>query len=54
MITALDTNIPSALWSGKPFAASVAASLARASQEGCLVVCGVVYAELLAYPSRPW
>ena len=25
MITALDTNIPSALWSGQPFGAGVAA-----------------------------
>jgi len=50
MITALDTNIPSALWSGPPLAAGISASLARASQEGTLVVCGVVYAELLAYP----
>jgi hypothetical protein len=47
MITALDTNIPSALWSGKPLATGVAASLARAGQEGSLVICGVVYAELL-------
>jgi predicted nucleic acid-binding protein len=50
MITALDTNVPSALWSGQSFAASVAASLARAGQEGGLVISGVVYAELLAYP----
>jgi predicted nucleic acid-binding protein len=50
MITALDTNVPSALWSGKPFAAAVAAALARAAQDGGLLICGPVYAELLAYP----
>jgi predicted nucleic acid-binding protein len=50
MITALDTNIPSALWSGKPFAPSIAASRSQASQEGSVVLCSVVYAELLAYP----
>ena len=50
MITALDTNIPSALWSARPFASSVAADLARLSLEGSLAICGAVYAELLAYP----
>jgi predicted nucleic acid-binding protein len=50
MITALDTNIPSALWSGNPAARSLAASLVRASRDGDLVICGAVYAELLAYP----
>jgi predicted nucleic acid-binding protein len=50
MITALDTNILSALWSAKPFAQAVAATLERFSREGQLVISGPVYAELLAYP----
>ena len=50
MIIALDTNIPSALWSGQPFAAGVAASLARAGQEGSLVVCGVVLCRVVRVP----
>ena len=50
MITALDTNIPSALWSAEPLATEIAALLARARSDGGLIVCGPVYAELLAYP----
>src|SRR5271157_3696242 len=50
MITAIDTNIPSALWSAKPLAAGIAEALARAAGDGSLRVCGAVYAELLAYP----
>jgi len=50
MITALDTNILSVIWSGGSEAPDVAASLSRASEEGALIICGPVYAELLAYP----
>lgn len=50
MITALDTNIPSALWSAEPLATEIAKLLARARGDGGLIVCGPVYAELLAYP----
>jgi predicted nucleic acid-binding protein len=50
VITALDTNIPSALWSAEPLAREIAAVLAQARSNGGLIVCGPVYAELLAYP----
>jgi predicted nucleic acid-binding protein len=50
VITAIDTNIPSALWSSEPLATEVSMVLARAHAAGGLIVCGPVYAELLAYP----
>jgi predicted nucleic acid-binding protein len=49
--TALDTNVLSALWSGEPLASRMANQLADAHARGGLVVCGPVYAELLAHPS---
>ncbi len=51
MRTAIDTNVISALWSGEPLAAKVAAGLAEAQAQGGLVICGAVYAELMAHPS---
>jgi predicted nucleic acid-binding protein len=51
MRTAIDTNVISALWSGEPLAAKVASELAEAQTLGGLVICGAVYAELLAHPS---
>lgn len=51
MRTAIDTNVISALWSGEPLAGKIARDLARAQEQGGLVVCGAVYAELLAHPS---
>jgi predicted nucleic acid-binding protein len=50
MRTALDTNIISALWASEPLARQVEALLVRARQEGGLVICGPVYAELRAHP----
>jgi len=50
MKTALDTNILSALWSNEASAANIAKCLGEAKQEGAVVLSGVVYAELLAYP----
>ncbi len=50
MRTSLDTNILSALWSNEPEAANVARRLAEAKQSGALLISGVVYTELLAYP----
>jgi predicted nucleic acid-binding protein len=50
MRTSLDTNILSALWSNEPGAASIAKRLGEAKQAGAILVSGVVYAELLAYP----
>ena len=50
MRTAIDTNVISCLWSSTPLAAEMATRLGQASNEGGLVVCGPVYAELLAHP----
>jgi predicted nucleic acid-binding protein len=48
--TAIDTNVLSALWSKEPSASHIAGILGTAKADGGLVVCGPVYAELLAYP----
>ncbi len=50
MRTALDTNILSALWSNEASAENIAKCLGEAKQDGAIVLSGVVYAELLAYP----
>jgi len=50
MRTAVDTNIISALWSSEPAAGVVSRVLNDARQQGRLMVCGPVYAELLAHP----
>ena len=50
MLTAIDTNIISALWSKEPASEGVAASLFAARQQGALVLCAVVQCGLLAYP----
>ncbi len=51
MLTAIDTNIISCLWSKEPASTNVAASLFKAKQEGGLIISAAVYAELLAYPN---
>lgn len=50
MRTTLDTNVLSALWSREPLAGAIARQLWEAKQAGALLLSGVVYAELLAYP----
>lgn len=50
MLTAVDTNVISALWSKEPVAGEMKELLFSARQEGGLVMCAPVYAELLAYP----
>ena len=50
MRTSVDTNILSALWSNEPGAAGIAKDLSEAKQAGAVLISGVVYAELLAYP----
>ncbi len=50
MRTSLDTNILSALWSNEPSASDIAKRLGEAKQSGAVIVSGLVYAELLAYP----
>ena len=51
MRTAIDINVISALWSGEPLGAKIATDLAQAQSQGGLVICGAVYAELMAHPS---
>ena len=51
MRTAIDTNVISALWSREPAASQMASLLGRARDEGGLVICAPVYAELLAHPN---
>lgn len=50
MRTAIDTNVISALWSKEPTCQLVLTLLGEAHRAGGLVICGVVYAELLAHP----
>lgn len=50
MRTAIDANVISALWSKEPSAERAAELLGGAKRSGGLVMCGAVYAELLAYP----
>lgn len=50
MLSAVDTNVISALWSKEPAATGMMELLLSARQKGGLVVCAPVYAELLAYP----
>lgn len=50
MRTAVDTNIISALWSNESDASAIARDLQRAKEAGAVLISGVVYAELLAYP----
>jgi predicted nucleic acid-binding protein len=53
MITALDTNILVALWDRDDEWNSVAEAALKSSQaRGKLVISGVVFAELLAFPRR--
>jgi predicted nucleic acid-binding protein len=50
MRTAVDTNILSALWSAEPRSDELSNTLEETAAEGALVICPVVYAELLAHP----
>lgn len=50
MRTAIDTNVISALWSREAVSVRMAQVLGRAQNEGGLVICAPVYAELLAHP----
>lgn len=51
MRTALDTNVLSAVWSGEPSAAAIAAQLSKARAQGALVVSAPVFVELSAIPA---
>ncbi len=50
MLSAVDTNVISALWSDEPAATGMKELLFGAQQTGGLTICAPVYAELLAYP----
>jgi predicted nucleic acid-binding protein len=51
MRTALDANILSALWSKEHSAAAISKCLGEAKENGSILIAGVVYAELLAFPN---
>ncbi len=53
MITAVDTNVISAIWAGEPNASSAEMLLRDAYAAGPLVLCPVVYSELLCHPAMP-
>jgi predicted nucleic acid-binding protein len=50
VITAVDTNVISALWSKNPVAGRALELLTAARLGGQLVICSLVYAELIASP----
>ena len=50
MRTAVDTNVLSVLWLGDQMVSCMSDELARAGDEGGLVICAPVYAELFAHP----
>jgi len=50
MRTAIDTNVISALWSAEPLSKGLPEILEKAADEGGLVICAPVYAELHAHP----
>jgi predicted nucleic acid-binding protein len=50
MLSAIDTNVISALWSKEPAHRGMKELLFQARQLGGLLICAPVYAELLAYP----
>jgi predicted nucleic acid-binding protein len=49
--TAVDTNILSGLLSREPLTQSIVERLGEARERGSIVIAGIVYAELLAYPN---
>ncbi|MEO8028736.1 MAG: PIN domain-containing protein [Bryobacteraceae bacterium] len=50
MRTAIDANVISAVWSVEPLITEMIDLLDAVQAEGGLVICGPVYAELLAHP----
>lgn len=50
MRSAIDTNVISAIWTAQPEQHEAKLLLTEANSRGALVVCGIVYAELLAHP----
>jgi predicted nucleic acid-binding protein len=52
-LSAIDTNVISALWSHEPTASRMAELLEEARSAGRVVVSAPVFAELMAYPGAP-
>ena len=50
MKSSIDTNILSAIWTDQPGTEIADSLLDQARARGALVICGIVYAELLAHP----
>lgn len=50
MKTALDSNVLSAFWSNESSASRIEEQLKNSRQQGSVVVCAPVYAELTAHP----
>jgi predicted nucleic acid-binding protein len=50
VVTTVDTNVISALWSQEPIAQQMVELLEDARREGRLLICAPVFAELHAYP----
>jgi hypothetical protein len=48
--SSIDTNVISAIWTAQPEQHEAKLLLTEAHERGALVVCGIVYAELLAHP----
>jgi predicted nucleic acid-binding protein len=48
--SSIDTNILSAIWTDQPGTEIADSLLDRARARGGLLICGIVYAELLAHP----
>ncbi len=51
MRTSIDTNIISIILTGTAISQQLSNLLGRAGDDGALVICGPVYAELMAYPN---
>ena len=51
MRTSIDTNVISAIWTREPRSRELSALLYRANNEGGLVICAPVFAELKAHPN---
>lgn len=50
MRTAIDSNVISAIWSGESTGREMVTKMGLAAEQGALLVCSAVFAELLAYP----
>ena len=51
MLTAVDTCVISEIWSGQSLCREALAALRSARTRGEVVICGIVFAELIAHPA---